>query len=271
MRKGIKNLLRIGIPLMLVVGVVAGAALPVFAADKSTAGQPESKPGFPPNYTRGEVTAIASDKTSFTVNTGTAIPQVIKVDANTKYFVIPGDLEQAREKAQDKLKDLKDKANQAKERVQEKLKNLPNERGLGNKGNAPSTPPGLQNKAPAQPPVDTDEVFLGQVRKTGRTAAFTDITIGDRVVVKTMPNENLAKFVVIYKKHAVNRAAGTITALGAGTISITPTGGQALNLKWDKDTRFTIEGAVAVQVGQTATVVYNTETMLARSVMVKSA
>jgi len=265
-----KHFLRIGLPLLVLAGIVAALALPAAAADQPQAQTPVKRFVLP-NTVSGEVTAIAADKTSFTVKPRTGDPVTIKVDANTKYYkttppVRPQNLEQIKEQAQKRTEAMKDRALSRLNAMKERIKNLPNQRGLGNKGQTPSP-----QATPTPTPVDSDAAFLTRIEKTSQPASFGDIAVGDIVLVRTMPNENLAKYVVITKKLPIARVEGTITAVSANTITITPTGGQAVVLNWDKDTRSTIQGAITIQVGQTATAVYNTETKKASVISVKAA
>jgi len=252
-----KHFLRIGLPLLVLVGLVAALALPVAAADQPQA--PVAR-GWkaPVNTISGEVTAIAADRTSFTVKPRTGDPVTVRVDANTKYYrtvppAPPQNQEQFKERARERAEAMKDRAVARLDALKERVKTLPNQRGLGNKGQtpAPQTTP---------TPTDLDRAFLERIEKTTQPATFGDIAVGDIVLVRTMPNENLAKYVVITKKPPIARVEGSVTAVSANTITITPGGGQAVVLNWDKDTRFTIQGAVSIQVGQTATAVYNTGT-----------
>lgn len=256
-----KHFLRIGLPLLVLVGLITALALPVAAADQQQI-TPPLKRMFPANTTGGEVTAVAADKTSFTIKPMTGDPVTIKVDANTKYYkTTPPTPLQNQER-------FKEKALAQLDALKERIKNLPNQRGLGNKGQAPSP---QATPKPTPTPADLDAAFLARIEKTAQPAAFSDIAVGDMVLVRTMPNENLAKYVVITKKLPIARAEGTITAVSANTITITPSGGQAVVLNWDKDTRFTIQGAITIQVGQTATAVYNTETKKASVISAKAA
>ncbi|MEW6141741.1 MAG: DUF5666 domain-containing protein [Chloroflexota bacterium] len=263
-----KHFLRIGLPLLVLAGLIAGLALPVAAADQPQA-PVTAKWKAPVNTVGGEVTAIAADKTSFTVKPRAGDPVTIKVDANTKYYktnppALPQNLEQLKERGQQRAEAMKEKAMARLDALKERIKNLPNQRGLGNKGQTPAP-----QATPT--PADLDAAFLARIEKTTQPASFGDIAVGDIVLVKTMPNENLAKYVVITKRLPIARVEGTITAVSANTITITPTGGQPLVLNWDKDTRFTLQGAITIQAGQTATAVYNTETMKASVISVKVA
>ncbi|GEM_PF-7126963 len=267
-----KHFLRIGLPLLVMVGLVTALALPVAAADQP---QVPVARGWkaPVNTVGGEVTAIAADRTSFTVKPRTGDPVTVKVDASTKYYKTippapPQNQEQLKEKARQRAEAMKDRALARLDALKERIKTLPNQRGLGNKGQAPAP---QATPKPTPTPADLDAAFLARIEKTTQPATFGDIAVGDIVMVRTMPNENLARYVVITKKLPVARVEGTITAVSANTITITPGGGQAVVLNWDKDTRFAIQGATTIQVGQTATAVCNTETKKALMISARPA
>jgi len=256
-----KHFLRIGLPLLVLAGLVASAALPAAAADQPQV--PAVKRFVPADTTGGEVTAIAADKTSFTIKPRVGDAVTIKVDANTRYFKtnpIPG--------PRASIQGLKNKLHGLGGMLQNLGKNI--QRGLSNKGQTPA-PQATPTPKPTPTAAELDQAFLARIEKTTQPATFGDIAIGDIALVRTAPNSNLAKYVVITKKPPVARVEGTITAVSANTITITPTGGQAVVLTWDKDTRFTIAGAITVKVGQTAIAVYNTETKKASVISVKAA
>jgi len=99
-------------------------------------------------------------------------------------------------------------------------------------------------------------------------AGFSDIEIGDRVVVWLADGESLAKRVLIVKPAARAHVGGTITGLTSETITIAPDDGEAVTLCYNEDTVFVLNGFTAVEEGQSARAVYETEHMLAERVNV---
>ena len=115
---------------------------------------------------------------------------------------------------------------------------------------------------------------------SGEEATFDDLRIGDKVVVLLTPPENdpltaeaeehlTAQVVFIVKPCAWNRVTGIIKNLSADTIVIEPVdAGDTVPLRYDENTTFILKGFTSVEVEQFAHAVYNTETMLARSMKV---
>jgi len=102
-------------------------------------------------------------------------------------------------------------------------------------------------------------------------AGFSDIEIGDRVVVWLADGENLAKWVLIIKPAARAHVGGTITGLTSETITIAPDDGEAVTLRYNEDTVFILSGFTSVEEGQLARAVYDSEHMLAKRVVISLA
>lgn len=292
--KFLKRALTLGTILLVVVALVVGVALPGLAASDDTKSQ-QANP--PTKILRGQVAAVAADKKSFTIQRGTDPAQiVIKVDDNTKYFKIvppfkvpqvaravppvPNARPMVPPGLSDKLpRELKEKLQK---QLQERLKNKPQtpakdvERGLGKKGedDVPEITDemlsGLEQEGQqAQGHFPGVPRIINWLRLLAKKATFDDIAVGDRVIVKVMPNENLAKLVLIIKQPKIKSVRGTITAVDNTSITITPTGGTAITLKWNESTRFVLHGLIAVQAGQFGNAVYDIDTMITSVVNVR--
>jgi hypothetical protein len=105
-------------------------------------------------------------------------------------------------------------------------------------------------------------------RPLGEKAEFSDIEIGDRVMVWIANGENLAKWVLIIKPAVRAHVGGTITELSSETITIAPDDGEAVTLRYNQDTVFVLSGFTSVEEGQLARAVYDREHMLAKKVAV---
>jgi len=121
---------------------------------------------------------------------------------------------------------------------------------------------------------------LSWLSHPGEEAAFSDIESGDEVVVLLVPpvtdalttaaEEKLtARVVLIIDQTIWERAAGTIKRLSGDAIVIEPVNdGDVVSLRYDENTTFILKGFTSVETEQFAYVVYDTETMLARTVRV---
>jgi len=117
------------------------------------------------------------------------------------------------------------------------------------------------------------------IHHLGEEATFSDLEIGDKVVVLLAPpvidaltteaEEKLtARVVLIIEPSVWERVAGTIKRLSDDAIVIEPVGGDAVPLRYDESTTFILKGFTSVEVEQFARVLYNTETTIAKVVRV---
>jgi len=105
-------------------------------------------------------------------------------------------------------------------------------------------------------------------RPFGAGAEFSDIEVGDRVVVRLADGESLAKCVLIIKIAARAHVGGAITDVSSETITIAPDDGEPVTLRYNQDTVFVLNGFIAVEEGQLARAVYDAENMMAQKMVV---
>ena len=240
MKKEIRrNALKIGIPFLVIMTLVMGMALPVLADN-------ESKP-ITGRVVQGEVMSVASDNSTFVVQNGNQQQVTVKVDSNTKYFVVPaGKTSAAINNVTVKEKTADKKANKIKPK-QSQAAELKEPGITANCGN--------------------DSNWLDRF---GKEAQFSDIQVGDRVIAQVKTADNLATRVLIIKAPIIQRVKGIITAVSDNSITITPANGTAVTLSWNGETRFVLKGLISVQNGQYASAVYNKNTMTAQTVDVQA-
>jgi len=272
---------KIGIALAMVAVLVVSMAIPAMARgnDKTA---PEAAGTLTTDITiiKGKVTALNAAASTFVIQPSSGEAVTIKVDNNTKYYLIsagPTDLPAIKEQVKDRVKEMQ-------QNRQDKGNNNDNERGLGNK-NTEATPTIDEVNDPEeldemeaglQANIEGSQGFWGKIRsainrapKFGKTAAFTDMVIGDGILVRVMPNENLAKQVLIVKPSNIKTINGQITAVTADSFTVTSAGSTVVTLKWDTNTVVTIKGAVTIKVGQYAQVVYNSQTQIAKTINIR--
>jgi hypothetical protein len=103
----------------------------------------------------------------------------------------------------------------------------------------------------------------------GEEAEFSDIEVGDRVVVRLAPEENnLAQRVLIIKPTTYAHVSGTITDIPQSAITITPADGEPVTLSYNESTEFVLNGFIAVEEGQYARAIYDSDNMVAKRVAV---
>jgi hypothetical protein len=284
------GLFKIGLACTVVAVLILGVALPAMAATPTAT---TTAARIQEAIINGKVSVIAADSKSFTVQPETGDAVMVKVDANTKYYKTsgtPGALTQLQTDVAKRL------PTQTKTPETGKPTVLPNERGSAEKTSAQFSQvrpadvsariaeASKSNIKPEQMPemkaaldlnAEQQANFWGKITSffnrspaIGKAATFADIAVGDAVVVKVMPKENLAKQVMIIKPDLTIAARGTITAVAADSFTLTTTATpyQTLVLKWDANTRVNIKGAVALEKGQVATVMYNSATLVASNV-----
>jgi hypothetical protein len=249
--------LKLGVLVLSLLTLVLVAAVPGWAQSSSTS---TASPSAPAVHTlEGKVTAVAQDKSSFTIQNGNQSPVTVLVDSHTLYFVVPagraaGDIRNPVQGDSNVPPGLKD-------RVQG-----------DNRGNSPAKPsittptvtPALK---PAQIPPNwkNDLSFLNLFN---RQAAFSDIQVGDSVIARARVSDNLAQQVLIIKAPVIQNIKGTISGLVGNSITITPISGAPVTLTWDINTHFDLKGLIIVQQGQNVVATYNHNTLVAQIVNV---
>ena len=234
--KGIqKQVLKIGILLIAVVSLMAGAAIPV-SADAATA---------PAMHTlQGKVESVAAP--DFTILNGDQ-SQVIKTDAETRFYIVPSG--QVRDEADGRTR--KDKIE---EKVQGLFKKLKEEKLKDFR-----LPGNWRNN-------------FGWLEIFDEEARFSDIAVGDRVVVRARMSDNLAKQVIIIKAPVIRSLKGTVAGVTLNSISITPSGGGTpVFLNVNGSTRINLKGMAIIMPGQHATAVYNSANSTALTVNIQAA
>jgi Domain of unknown function (DUF5666) len=228
-----RDALKIGFPFIAVMALVLGTALPVLA-DNSPKAVASLRP------VQGEVISVASDNSTFVVQNRSQQQVTITVDANTKYFMAPNDKAVAADNGL------------ARYRVAEKT---------ANKGQSKKLQVTKQLEA---------GVIASCGNGSGKEAQFSDIQVGDRVIVWVKTADNLATKVLIIEAPVMPKVKGTITDVSDNSITINPASGTAVTLSWDASTRFMLKGLISVQTGQYAAAVYNRNTMTAQTVDVQA-
>jgi len=111
---------------------------------------------------------------------------------------------------------------------------------------------------------------LKLLHRFGEPAEFSDIAVGDRVVVWLANGNNLAQRVLIVKPTTYARVSGTIESVSSEprTITMTPDGGGSITLGYSESTVFILEGVIQVEAGQSAHVIYDSDNMIAKRVVV---
>jgi hypothetical protein len=106
-------------------------------------------------------------------------------------------------------------------------------------------------------------------------ATFSDIEEGDRVVVWLAEDSEslLAERVEITKVTTYEHVSGTITAVSATdkTITITTDEDEEVTLTYNERTVFILKGIIQVDIGQSAKAVYDSDTLIAKTVTVNPA
>lgn len=112
-------------------------------------------------------------------------------------------------------------------------------------------------------------VGLRLLRHIGEEAEFSDIEVGDKVAVWLASEENnLAQRVLIIKSTTYAHVSGTITDISPSAITITPADGEPVTLDYNESTVFVLNGFIAVEEGQYARAIYDSDSMVAKRVTV---
>ena len=292
------RVLKITVVLTLALSLVLGATLPVLAISDVAAPQVSDFPGnsepsawgkILPRILRGEVVSIDDGEEFFVIQSGEQ-EHTISVGEGTKYFIISAPrraiaLAQSRvapmavenQELAPNLSPLGEGKGIIKRQI--KLRQFRDQEGVGF-GERPRLTR-VENEGLVSPPTSGEsrgilkrlQGILQQLRPFGEKATFNDIEVGDTVGVWMVPGEDkpTAKLVLIIKPADIGRIAGTITGVSDDSITIDPLNGDdEVTLEYNENTLFILKGIISVETGQFAHAVYNTETMVAKLVRVRT-
>jgi hypothetical protein len=251
------SVLKVVVASVIALSLILGLALPALAdSDKPLPWAEDVKA----RIVKGTVTEVDEENQAyFKVQSGE--DEIgIRVDENTHYFLldVPGRItalaQQLRLRSQAEISAQVEPGMGLQERVRAAVQNQVKLR--------------VQNRVAQTETVPLPQPQPVALRPFGEKAEFSDIEVGDRVVVWLADGESLAKWVLIIKPATYARVSGTITDVSSGTIEITPDDGEAVTLRYNGDTVFVLNGFIAVEEGQLARAVYDSEHMLAERVVV---
>lgn len=273
------KILKVALTVTLAVSLVLGVALPGLAASDESAPQPECEPR--PRLLKGEVVSINTTEEFFTIQTDN---QSIEIQTNeaTRYFklTIPRRLVALyrHRMALGQPEGYQGVELLPKPLMPMKLKAIDQAPSL-TRGRAVRSPALLriegQELAPNLPPPGWGKEIpkhlqgnLKWLRQFGEEVTLSDITLGDRVVVRVVPSNGkpLAKLVLIIEPTAYQCVIGEVIEITEGTITIDPEEGAEVELKYNEDTRFILRlrGTPFLE-GQIARAIYD-EDMMAKVV-----
>jgi hypothetical protein len=264
-----KNAVKISFPFIVVMTLVLSTTLPVLADNTL-------KPNSALRLVQGEVISVATDNSTFIIQNGGQKQITIKVDEDTKYYII------SMGKASEAVKVTAAKDKQEEREVKKAESNqfgtvAPKVNKAQSKPFSAVEPQvgKIEPKAKSLKPqtsvtiayCGTDPNWLGRY---GKEAQFSDIQVGDRIIAWIQTADNLATQILIIKAPVIQPVRGTITDVSDNSFTITPPIGAAVTLSWDENTRFVLKGFISVQSGQYAIAVYNRNTMIALTVDVQA-
>jgi hypothetical protein len=249
---------------ILVLSLILGVALPGLAAPDEAPPEADDSP----RIVKGKVLEVREADLEFDIQSGEEV-LTINVDENTKYYklCVPG-----------RIVSLARHWMQFRHQNQEEI-GVPDGQGMGL---------GLQNKERAlarhqmklqnqisQPEIvplsEPQPAKLKRLHPFGEESAFSDIEVGDRVVVWLADVEDgayLAKMVLIIKPTTYASISGTITDVSSSAIEITPDGDGAVTLTYNEGTVFILNGFIAVDEGQYAHAIYDSDNLIAKWVTI---
>ncbi len=250
------KVLKITVLLTLARSLVLGATLPALAVSDAVAPQASDFPDnseppawgkILPRILRGEVVSIDAGEEFFVIQSGEQ-EHTIAVGEGTKYFIVS-----------------------APRRTIALARSRMAPMAVENQELAPNLLPLGEGRGILK----RLQGILQRLRPLGEKATFNDIEVGDKVVVWMVPGEDkpTAKLVLIMKPADIGRIAGNITGVSDDSITIDPINdGDEVTLEYNEDTIFILKGFTRVEedAGQFAHAVYNTETMVAKLVRVRT-
>jgi hypothetical protein len=215
------NSVKICILFAAIATLAAGVAIPVSAdTTTTTATTTSSAPAL--HTVQGVVNSVNSTSGSFTVGT-----TLVVTDSNTKFYLIP--------------------LGKADAYVNNKV----------------ARDPGAQSRAAKLKDLHIPANWrdnLGFLDTFGQKGAFSDISVGDRVIAR-VNSSGVAAQVLIIKAPVIRQVRGTITISG-NNITVNALSGTTVNLTWTTTTEFIIKG-YTLPTGVYGVVTYNSSTNVA--------
>jgi hypothetical protein len=236
---------------MIVMGLVCAMASPAIAKNNA---KPDTAKAIQMRIVKGEIESKDSINKSFVIIDNTDKRTSVTVDDNTKYYIIQA----------------APFALAIKEKVKDKIQNNLSQRGPGsNNGQVDELDYALENPELEQGLIKNEQSLQGFFNKFrswfsgwprfGQKADFDDLEAGDGVMVRLMPDEDLATQVLIIKPSSIKRISGVIEGVDNVSFTVNPEEGDNVTLSFDENTQVALKGAIAIADGQWATVVYKAE------------
>jgi len=237
------SVLKVAVASIIALSLVLGLALPALADSGKTLPWTED---FQVRIVKGMVTEVDEENQAyFKVQSGE--DEIgMKVDENTRYFLLNVQRPITALRQQFRLRNQEQSGVEVEQTLRLRV----------------------QNRVSQTEEVPIPETYPAISRPSGEKAEFSDIEVGDRVVVWLANGENLARAVLIAKPVTRARVSGVITDVSLETIEITPQDGRPVILRYNEDTVFVLNGFISVEEGQLARAVYDSEHILAMRVVV---
>ena len=273
---------KVALAVTLAVGLILGATLPGLANSNEPEPQAESQPY--PRILKGQVSGIDETEELFTIQ---AKEQGIdiKVNEGTRYFKLTAPpqvlaaLRQHRMESFENQEQIRATASAIpmKFKAPGQMLSLRKGRSLANLASGPAKAQGFAPNLPApgwgKEKPKRLQGNLNWLHQFGGEAIFDDITVGNRVIVHVVPNEDepLAKLVLGIEATAQNRVIGEVTEITEDTVTIAPENGDAVKLNYNEDTVFILRGTPSLEKGEEAVAIYveTDNDPLAKRVMAK--
>ncbi len=249
---------------ILALGLILGLALPGLAAQDSA---PLWADDSQTMVVKGKVLSVDEENQEFVIQFGEQ-ELTISVDGDTKYYklCVPGRIVAlARHRMEWRHQNQEEIGAPGWHGMELGLQNQERNRALArHQMRLQNQIPQLDNGGMPEPKPPK----LKWLRSFGEGAEFTDIKVGDRVVVR-LAEDGCAERVLIIKPTTYAAVSGTISVSLAGeTITITPDGGVAVTLDYNESTVFILKGVILVEQWQYAHAIYDSDNMIAKRVIV---
>jgi len=271
------SVLKVAVASVLALSLVLGMALPALADMDEPLPWTED---FQLRIVKGTVTEVGGENQAYFKVQSEENEVAIRVDENTRYFLLDGRRPIAALLQRFRLRNQEESGVEIEPALRLRLQNQAEvnaqeeqDTGVQNRVRAGASVSNqarvrVQNQLTQTESVPLPETYPEIVHPSGAEAEFSDIEVGNRVVVWLANGENLAKAVLIAKPVTRAHVGGVITDVSLETIEITPDDGRPVTLRYNQDTVFVLNGFTAVEERQLARAVYGSEHMLAKKVVV---
>ncbi len=113
---------------------------------------------------------------------------------------------------------------------------------------------------------------MGSMDGMTQRGSFSNIAVGDLLIVRGLTAANVARQIVIVKfQDNIKYIQGTVSSIAANSVTVAPSQGSPVTIGWNSQSKVVINGAIAIQAGQNIAAIYDSSANVFKFVMAETA